>query len=247
MYELKTSQEVQLHPVLIKFKSVISNFGVRIFHYLIILLGCLAIPAASHGAEPNAKYSFCDAPFIHPNILRDLTTALSDSGDQVVAINLTDSQEANRYAAELHVDREPGRNPLVYVGGDTEKFSYQYVGETKSGIHILHISQWPGGSGVFESFMLLTVERDKGLTVNWKKGLVLLDRERFILKKLGEIFLGDRWQGELRIEGDTLFVGKDEGWFSTSGGTGGSKLSQDSKEYSLKIAIEHQPKVTLCK
>ena len=45
----------------------------------------------------HATYSFKKAPFVHPKIVGDLVGSLSDAGDQVVAVNLLDSQDSNRY------------------------------------------------------------------------------------------------------------------------------------------------------
>ena len=45
------------------------------------------------GPRLHATYSFKMAPFVHPKIINDLVGSLSDSGDQVVAINLLDSQD----------------------------------------------------------------------------------------------------------------------------------------------------------
>lgn len=55
------------------------------------------------------------------------------------------------------------------------------------------------------------------------------------MKKLGEIPLGDRWSGKLKVKGNKLFVGKDTGWFTVSGGAGGGWLSYDLKDRILKI------------
>ena len=54
-------------------------------------LGILSVaaPIARGAASPakDAAYSFTKAPFINPKIINDLATAISDQGDQVVAIN----------------------------------------------------------------------------------------------------------------------------------------------------------------
>ena len=33
-----------------------------------------------------------------------------------------------------------------------------------------------------------------------------------MLKKLGDVFLGDRWQGQLKVEGNKVYIGKDHNW-----------------------------------
>ena len=59
----------------------------------------------------HATYSFKKAPFVHSKIVGDLVGNLSDSGDQVVAINLLDSQDSNRYFGDILVT--PQTDPLV--------------------------------------------------------------------------------------------------------------------------------------
>ena len=46
-------------------------------------------------------------------------------------------------------------------------------------------------------------------------------KDRIVARKLGDISLGDRWNGEVRVRANEVFVGRDQGWFVGSGGTGG--------------------------
>lgn len=38
-------------------------------------------------------------------------------------------------------------------------------------------------------------------------------RKRLVMKKLGEIGLGDRWDGILDVKGNEISIGKDTGYF----------------------------------
>ena len=67
-------------------------------------------PGDGPGGDPaagedrfHATYSFRTPPFVHPKIVGDLVGSLADAGDQVVAINLLDSQDSNRYYGEIFV------------------------------------------------------------------------------------------------------------------------------------------------
>ena len=40
------------------------------------------------------------------------------------------------------------------------------------------------------------------------------NRKRLVIKKLGEIGLGDRWDGILDVKGNEISIGKDTGFFS---------------------------------
>ena len=88
-------------------------------------------------------------------------------------------------------------------------FGYRYVGRTDDGADVLETSNCGGGSGVFVNLMLVRIERDKGMSCNWTQGVIRADRERLVIKKLGEIGLGDRWSGELKVQGNKVFIGKD--------------------------------------
>ena len=167
-------------------------------------------------------YSFVEAPFVHPRIVEDLRTWLSDVGDQVVAINLLDAQGSNRYSGSIDVNEIDERCPYVHWerAGENGEFGYQYVGMTESRVHVLYTSWWGGGSGVFKRLMLLAITSDTG--IDWPGRTVIQeDRERLLVNKLGEFGLGDRWAGDLRVAGNTLTIGPDRGWFAHTGGTGG--------------------------
>jgi hypothetical protein len=193
------------------------------------LLGSLwaGVPLAQ-GAGSSAKdasYSFTKAPFINPKIINDLSTAISDQGDQVVAINLTDSEGSDRYACDVKVAKTHDRHPYIYSqepaeGGDQRpaEFGYRYVGRTTSGVDVLFISESGGGSGVFEGLMLVQIlEEIGGPTIEPASGLaqtMTFKRKRLVIKKLGEIGLGDRWDGSLDVKGNEISIGKDTGFFS---------------------------------
>ena len=195
--------------------------------------GCCHLQPQNRVAVPNKDfpYSFDKAPFISPRIIQDLSTWISDSGDQVVAINVLEAQGSNRYHGDAHV----GEGHPPYVSTETTTvdfgvtnnawFGYHFIGMTKSGVYVLETSDSGGGSGVFRNILLLTFEDDDGIVCDWEKTVArhLNKRKRLLINKLGEIPLGDRWDGELKVEGDSIIVGKDRGWFSVSGGTGGAR------------------------
>jgi hypothetical protein len=168
--------------------------------------GCSHLPPQPRVVVPNKEFpfSFGQEPFINPRIVQDLSTWISDSGDQVVAISILEAQNSNRYYGDALVQKADGQNPFVYTETTTVEdgqtnhtsFGYQFVGVTRSG------------------------------------------ERRFLIKKRGEIVLGDRWDGELKVNGNSLLVGKDQGWFTVSGGTGGGGLSYDRKDRVLKINFD---------
>ena len=74
---------------------------------------------------------------------------------------------------------------------------------------------------MFNGLMLLAITSVAGIDWNEQDVVVQDERERLLVSKLGQLALGDRWDGDLRVVGNTLTIGPDRGWFSVSGGTGG--------------------------
>lgn len=178
----------------------------------------------------HATYSFRTAPFIHPKIVGDLVGSLADAGDQVVAINLLDSQDSNRYYGEIFVT--PQTDPLVpswpwlyaldgepYAAAPPgsirgqELFAYRYVGSTPSGLDVLHYTYSGGGSGLFNSVVFVRIESDVGVDygrpagVHHAQGPVGPEiRRRELIRMVGRIPLGDRWQGTIEVVGNDVVV-----------------------------------------
>jgi hypothetical protein len=205
-----------------------------------LTIGAAPTPSRVMAPTNDLPYSFERSPYINPKVVQDLTTSLSDHGDHVVAINLLDSQKSNRYHGDVKVRKIKGKQPFVYFQENGTQFGYQHVGTTTSGIHVLLTSESGDGSGTFESLLLLTIEDDKGLSINLDEKSTRQDRPRLLLMKLGSTCLGDRWSGDLKVKGNELFIGKDKGWFTISGGTGGGPLSTNPKDRVLQIDANSQ-------
>ncbi len=192
---------------------------------------------------PEFPYSFTNEPFVNPRLIDDLLSWISDSGDQVVAINLLEAQNCNRYSSTAERwDNERaktlwGSNPVVGYNergeGNSGWLSYVSLGQTDSGVHVLVISQNTGGSMTLRRLLFLTVESDMGLSHDWDDPVIRQTRPRLLLKSLGNIVLGDRWAGTLRVEGNQLLVGADDGWFR--GRPHGGELSEDPKDRVIRI------------
>lgn len=201
---------------------------------LVLLLAALTGAASVHCQPPPpspvrtiaAGYSFTREPFVDPRILDEMTTWMSDLGDLVVEVGLAGSDPGD----EIEVGEVAGNCPFVRhverdVSGDySGSFGYRYVGMTRSGVQVLKIARDGGGSATWTSLLFVAVELRHGIgrDEEWADGSVLrADRERIVARKLGTVATGDRWSGELRVRGDGVFVGKDQGWFTVSGGSGG--------------------------
>lgn len=163
----------------------------------------------------HLKYSFFRDELIHPKIIQDLQGSLADIGEQVVAINLLDSQDSNRYFGEIKIRSIENSNyPYVYSEDGKESFGYNYIGTSSSGIHVLRTSECGGGSGIFMSLMFLVLETDESIKYDYDQD-ILNKRQRINLKTLGLLSLGDRYDGEITLNNGILKIGKDVGWFAS--------------------------------
>ena len=186
------------------------------------------------GHRLHATFSFKTAPFVHPKIINDLVGSLSDSGDQVVAINLLDSQGSNRYFGEIAVtpqlDPTQPYWPWVYlVDGEenTDKtlgelwgrswYAYRYVGSTQGGLDVVHARNSGGGSGIFNDVVFTRTEMDGGVDypllreVESRTAAARPEvRDRELIRLVGKIPLGDRWLGTVEVvENDVVVRGRD--------------------------------------
>lgn len=166
---------------------------------------------------PVETYSFTTPPLISPRIVQDLVTWLSDSGNQIVAIDLEGSQGSNRYYGAFEEEGDGASIDFGSEGCFPICFSYRCIGQLDNGVYLLLTSDRGGGSGIFQSLLLVALEEEARITVDWQKGEIRSGPPRTILKKIGEIGLGDRWTGELAIEGNAIYIGEDQGIFSAYG------------------------------
>ena len=142
----------------------------------------------------SAKYSFVSSEFINPRILEDLIGWLSDTGSQVVSINVADSNRSNRYFGDItHKETESGF-PRVTSSHDEGWFSYQYLGRSFSGVHLVQTSSNGGGSGIFCNILLVTLSLDSALEYGKDRNK---KSTRFVIKLIGSLPLGDRYEGSV--------------------------------------------------
>lgn len=151
----------------------------------------------------NFRYSFVREEYVNPLIVGDLIGWLSDYGDQVISIDVAGANKSNRYHAD--VTQKPG-NPhsVVLARRAQESISYQYLGRSFSGIHLLRVWHSAGGSGVFCSIVLVTVTSEPAVEIH--PGSVSR-KERLVIKKVGTIPLGDRYAGTVSYRFGLLSIG----------------------------------------
>jgi hypothetical protein len=93
--------------------------------------------------------------------------------------------------------------PVVTSTYKEEWVSYQYIGSSFSGVHIIQTWSNGGGSGVFTNILLFTLSSDSSLKSN---GLNYTKKPRFVIKLVGSLPLGDRYQGKVNYKYGLLSI-----------------------------------------
>lgn len=157
----------------------------------------------------RTRYSFVRKEFIHPFILEDLVGWLSDTNDQVIAVDIMGANRSNRYWGPVssNVINPTDPYPLVKAQRDGSKayFAYQYVSCSFSGIHIVRTWRSGGGSGIFSSLLLVTLSDESAMTIDVDGSR---KADRFVIKKMATITLGDRYNGRISYRYGILTVGE---------------------------------------
>ena len=167
---------------------------------------------------------------VHPKIIEDMITWISDSGDQTVAINLEDSQGSNKYNFYEGLSASiENKNLWVKIEHDDGFFSYDFHGVSDNGIMVLGTAENGGGSGVFQQLMLFrikevavlelqhdTLEKDISWSPSTDYGYEILksknsrisksDKKRIYLEKVYKFLLGDRNYHSVSIDNNFLVL-----------------------------------------
>lgn len=163
----------------------------------------------------NNHFSVDGKP-INPLIIKDFSSLLSDMHNQVVGINLLNSQNSNRYFNDGYDLTLSQKSDLFAVKvahpeQDCEgcMFSYETVGKTENGIWVVFTAESTGGSGVFQNLMFVKLSLRKGYAESKDDTLSPTDNQ-VIIEKLYEMPLGDRARTDIQLIGNTLHINTEE-------------------------------------
>ena len=159
----------------------------------------------------QSRFSFTQEEYIHPRIVRELQGRISDRNQTVVAVDLMAANRSNRFYGDRWV-RAIGQRIWVGWTDHKEEFSYSHIATSASGVHIVECSDRGGGTGIFRSVLLFALDGDRSLDEG--PSGALFTRERILLKALGTISLGDRYEGEIEYRNGWLVIGPDRGHFA---------------------------------
>ena len=164
--------------------------------------GDLGPHSGDTSAEVSSDFRF-DGRLIHPGCLWEMQGWLSDRLPRVISVDILGCQESSLYRREPSVsdgwvrwddERGVGSGPIQHG-----YFEYKHIGELANGIHVVQIRDCGGGTGVFCSLMFLRQERNEFAHAGGR-------RRRTVLVCIGESGLGDRFDGEITIHGNSVHV-----------------------------------------
>ena len=155
------------------------------------------------------KHFFYKKDPIHPGILNTLTTSLADSGDIIIAINLTNAVGSNQYCCEeFTTELNDGRASVRIDYPDGNGFYiYSYLGATDNGAMVIKTWSNGGGSGVFSNLLIVKVKKRLGANFDlFNSEGVFFDKQQVVLEKLLSIALGDRTETSITIKGNSVTI-----------------------------------------
>jgi hypothetical protein len=145
--------------------------------------------------ELNKTFTYRGKP-IHPRAIQDLTQWVADKRPGPLSLDVAGTYDSNRYFGEYTV-QENG-NVFVDLTQDYVKeegwFAYKYLGRLANGLHVLHTFDNGGGTGVFESLVIVDCVLDFEYTDHATRRPILVIRRR------GSFGIGDRYDGKIWID-----------------------------------------------
>jgi hypothetical protein len=156
---------------------------------------------ASLIAEVRRTFTVEGKP-IPPEIFRDFGDGdLADSGSIWVTVDVNAATGSNLYFDDVKQDGKWVSQKKTDGEGDAgEETGYSYYGTTENGLLVVLASYSGGGSGNFITLHILDLAAARAFDFEGKT------YKRANLTNLRSIALGDRWNGEIRIERNTIRV-----------------------------------------
>ena len=167
-------------------------------------LFALVAPALAGSPLDELKRSFTlDGKPIPPEIFRDMGDAdLADSEPVLVTVDARAAIGSNRYGDPIV--RRAGwiaqSHPADKTLAGVEETGYRFIGATKSGLLVVIAYYNGGGSGFFTTLHVLEAKLARAFDSDGKV------YERVCLTMLRSVVLGDRWDGEATIAGDSIRI-----------------------------------------
>lgn len=160
--------------------------------------------------ELRASFTVGGDP-VPPEIFRDMGDGdMADSGSIIVTIDVKAATGSNLYADPIRRNgdwvsqsrQDPHDKNL------TQEEAYRFIGATANKLLVAVTSYSGGGSGVFYTLHILSAEPGHGIDSDGKR------YQRLNVTTIRSVPLGDRWDGDVRINGNIIAI-------TTTGGVPG--------------------------
>lgn len=135
---------------------------------------------------------------IHPFVFRDLGGWISDSRPIITSVDVLAGVDSNFYFSGGVEKTSLGFGAREQDG--QSYYSYSFLGRLENGLLVVQADSSGGGSGVFRSLYFLEVFVDTAFSDEGKP------YERLNLKATRTVILGDRWNGDITIDGNKVIM-----------------------------------------
>ncbi len=191
------------------------------FAILALLCRSAAMAAADPLDEVRKSFTIGGKP-IPPEIFADFGDAMmSDSRPIVVTIDANAAIDSNRYADPIKTNGrwveqiKPGSGSF----NGPEIMSYEYRGVTSNGLLVVLAAYSGGGSGTFTYLHILDAASNRAFDEDGSS------YSRLDLTLERTYILGDRWQGDVRVSGNSVRIVTD----ASLGGHGVSPVTIEAR------------------
>lgn len=161
-------------------------------------------PPTLNAAMDEVRQSFTlDGKPVPPRIFRDLGDGdMADSASILVSIDLKAAVGSNRYAEDVGKSGQwiVQKKADMDVASGREASAYNYIGSTANKLLVVVTSYNGGGLGTFYTLHILDLAPGKAFGSDGKI------YDRLNLTTVREVPLGDRWQGNVKISGNSIEV-----------------------------------------
>lgn len=174
-----------------------------IFSLLVFVLFVTPCLASQQLDEVSANFTYNGKP-IHPFVVKEFSNWLSDSRPPMITtVDVAAAFDTNKYQdSKLEKRDNWWFAESEEMDGDVrlyESFGYHWIGRLTNGVHILETGSSGGGSGFFMDLMFIKFTEGEIFWENKKE-------KQLLMTIVGTYSLGDRYEGDIKINGDKVFI-----------------------------------------
>ena len=170
------------------------------------------IQPAATATRPNAHFTFDGKP-IQPAIVSLFNIDIADNdrrGPRVATVNLDACVQSNWYPGPAKRNRAGWFTYRFGHKNGGEYFAYRCIGKTPTGTWVIETVWSGGGSGIFETIMLLRFGSFSYYAENHHTSALRNPAAMPTLTCIGQITMGDRDPAAIAIHGNHLTLGKSQ-------------------------------------